>query len=427
MSRPNPLVFIVACSGFFAMTLNWFDISAGFTSLTQHFHIGGRGVALLVSVFLVGYGVFHIPAGVWVRRYGIRRVVLTGLIAESLAASVTGFAPDLSAVWGLRFVAGAGAALVAGAELALVTVLFPTDHLARAQSVASSAVYGFGALTGLWLWRPLVRHWGAADAFLLAGLVGIGVAGVHWVVLAAGPQRSIPHDTWPALQRVLRQKNLWWIGFGSMGGYGVYFTLSQLGPASVDAAFHVGTSAPWYGGAMLSTGILGAVIGGYWSDVRHTRKWFILGPGLATGAWILIWPHLSGSLALVGFLVTGFLTMLPRPAYTATPGDDRHDIPAHDVATAEGVVFTLLSIGGAVFPVLFSATSATFGGKAGWDMLGLASLVCALFALPMRDVLALQPTPHPASQWVGQRARPPDKRDLARANTARGTDGSPCG
>lgn len=405
--RATAVLFIVACTGFFAMTLNWFDLSAGSASLTHQLHVGASSLALMVSLFLSGYGVFHLPAGVWVRRYGIRRVAVTGLVVESLAAGVLGYAPGVLAVWSLRFIAGAGAALVAGAELALVTRLFRAHHLARAQSVASSAVYGLGALTGLGLWRPLVQHWGAADAFLLAGLVGLGIAGLHWAVLPDEAPQSAPHDTWPALQRVLRQRNLWWIGLGSMGGYGVYFTLSQLGPATVAATFHVDTPTSFYGEAMVAAGILGALIGGYWSDVRHTRKGFILGPGLALAGWVLLWPHLGGSFALPGFMVTGFLAMLPRPAYTATPGDDRHHIPAQDVATAEGVVFTLLGIGGAVLPVLFGVTTATFGGTTAWDALGVATLVCALGALPMRDVFVLQTAPRSverrSSRWTTER------------------------
>lgn len=394
MSRlSTPLLFIVACSGFFAMTLNWFDLSAGSAAIAAHFHVGMRGVALMVSLFLGGYGVFHIPAGVWVRRYGIRRVVVTGLVVESMAAGLVGLAPTVQVVWGLRLAAGTGAALVAGAELALVTRLYRGRHLARAQGVASSAVYGLGALTGLGLWRPLIHHWGSGMGLLLAGLVGLAIAGLHAAVLTPQTRRSSPSDTWPSLRRVLRHRNLWWIGLGSMGGYGAYFTLSQLGPAIASSTFHTVIPAFWYGDAMLAAGILGALIGGYGSDIHHTRKWFILGPGLALAGWLLVWPHLGGALTLFGFMISGFLAMLPRPAYTATPGDDRHHIPAPDVATAEGVVFTLLSIGGAALPLLFGVTSAAVGGKTAWDALGAAVLICSLAALPMRDILVLRTTP----------------------------------
>lgn len=387
--RATPVLFVVACAGFYAMTLNWFDFSAGSVLLIHKFHLGVSNLAIIVSMFLTGYGVFHIPAGVWVRRYGIRRVVVTGLVVESLAAGVVGLAPDVMAIWMLRFLAGSGAALVAGAELTLVTRLFRTHHLARAQSVASSAVYGLGALTGLGLWRPLVRDWGATEAFALAGLVGLAVAALHWATLPSEPPQSAPSDTWAALRRTLRHKNLWWSGLGSMGGYGVYFTLSQLAPSTLAGTFHVHGPTSYYGEAMLATGILGALVGGYWSDVRHTRRGVILGPSLAMAGWLLLWPHLGRSFVLAGFMVSGFLAMLPRPAYTATPGDDRHHIPPSDVATAEGVVFTLLSIGGAVLPVLFGATMISLGAAMAWGALGVATLICGLGALPMRDVFVL--------------------------------------
>lgn len=398
MSRgAAPSLLILACTGFFAMTLNWFDMSAGFPTLSHHFHLSVRGFSFIIAAFLIGYGVFHIPSGMWLRRYGIRRIVLVGLIGESLMAVLSGFPPSVPVIWVLRFFAGGGAAMVAGAELTLVTTLFHPNHLARAQGLAAGAAYGLGALTGLWLWSPLVQHWGMANAFMLAGAIGLGVASLHWIALPKELPHTPHHDSYVALKRVLRQKNLWWIGLGSMGGYGAYFTVSQIGAATIASTFHVHSSTALYGGVMLATGVVGALIGGYLSDRHHTRKWLILGPGLAIGIWIIIFPHLSAAFVLPGFMVTGFLSMLPRPAYAAVPGDDIRYIPLHDVATAEGLIFTFLAIGGALLPILFGATSWAFGDSVGWNVLGIAVLLCTLFAWPIQDAWASTRNPSVSS------------------------------
>ncbi len=72
--------------GFVALTLNWFDIAAAFPALGQQFHLQIAQLALLISLFIAGYGICHIPTGFLAYRFGLRNILLLGLLIESLAA-----------------------------------------------------------------------------------------------------------------------------------------------------------------------------------------------------------------------------------------------------------------------------------------------------------------------------------------------------
>jgi len=243
-------LLVVASLGCFTMTLNWFAVSAGFLDLVVRLHIGVNGLAWVVSSFILGYGIVHIPAGIWAQRFGLRRVVVAGLLAESMAAGLSGYAPNLVSILGLRLVAGAGAAMVMGSELALVTANFRGRRLALAQGIACSGAYALGALTGLYGWVSVIGWLGMRGALALAGVIGIVTAGLHLGFLPAKYGRAYDRTpTWRAFQRVIGHPNLRWVGLGAMGGYGAYFTLSQLGPTYLVTAFHLTpAAAAGYGG-----------------------------------------------------------------------------------------------------------------------------------------------------------------------------------
>lgn len=390
---------MVASTGFFALTLNWFDVSAAFPLLAHRFHLGVNGLSILVSLFLAGYGIFHIPAGLLVRRYGLRVTVVSGLLLEAVSAGLIGSVANLALLEVLRLMAGAGAALIMGAELALVTWSFRSRHLVIAQAIGSSAIYSLGALAGLG-WSFVIARLGLALSFQLAGAAGLAIAAIHWYVLSGGVREPVaqPTNTWRDVRRVLSHKNLWWVGLGAMGGYGSYFTLAQLGPTYLTASGPARADAIGYAGLILiAAGVPGAIWGGVWADRWHSRKAFIVGSATVIAALLFNLPFLPRSATPWVFAAVGFSVMAARPAYTAFPGDDRGHIQPEDIATAEGLLFTLLSAGAALFPLLWSLVHHILGATSAWEALGLATLATALLGLPIRDVAVLN--------WAATRSR----------------------
>ncbi len=87
-------MLLILSLGFVSLTLNWFDVASAFPALGQQFHLQIPQLALLISLFIAGYGIFHIPTGFLTYRFGLRNILLAGLLIEALGAIASAFAPN---------------------------------------------------------------------------------------------------------------------------------------------------------------------------------------------------------------------------------------------------------------------------------------------------------------------------------------------
>src|ERR1035438_6334665 len=58
-----PMLAVVSL-GIVALTLNWFDVATAFPPIGAEFKVGLGSLGLLISLYIVGYGLTHIPGGV---------------------------------------------------------------------------------------------------------------------------------------------------------------------------------------------------------------------------------------------------------------------------------------------------------------------------------------------------------------------------
>ena len=68
--------------GVMALTLNWFDVATAFPLIGADFHVGLGPLSLLISLYIVGYGVSHIPGGMLSTRIGMKRTIVLGLAVQ---------------------------------------------------------------------------------------------------------------------------------------------------------------------------------------------------------------------------------------------------------------------------------------------------------------------------------------------------------
>ncbi len=97
-------MLVILSLGFVQLTLNWFDIAAAFPAVGQQFGLQIPQLALLISLFLAGYGIFHIPTGFLAYRFGLRNILLAGILLESLGGIATAFAPNYAWLVILRII-----------------------------------------------------------------------------------------------------------------------------------------------------------------------------------------------------------------------------------------------------------------------------------------------------------------------------------
>ena len=98
-----------------------------------------------------------------------------------------------------------------------------------------------------------------------------------------------------ALWSALMTRDLWVYGIALLGGYGAYFTTSQLFSEYVTTDRHFDPSAGGLLSALiLLAGIPGSVLGGHWADRSTNLRMFVVGPLVAIAALLAgRWRHLQ--------------------------------------------------------------------------------------------------------------------------------------
>jgi len=162
-----------------------------------------------------------------------------------------------------------------------------------------------------------------------------------------------------------------------LGGYGAYFTTSQLFTTYATEDRHLSASSGGLLSALiLLAGIPGSLLGGYWLIAARTSgcSWWdptrrCRSPGPDSGG-----PDRSTLGLGIGigfFLIFGFAAWLAVPARVCR-------IDHAYIGTATGLMLSLAAIGGFFTPIIFGHLVTHTSFTVGWVFLAVASFVFAL-------------------------------------------------
>jgi ACS family D-galactonate transporter-like MFS transporter len=361
--------------------------------------LGIAELALLVSLFLIGYGIFHIPTGLFASHFGLRRLTLAGMLVESSAGVAPGLAPDDFWLEVFRVLAGIGGSLFVGCGFALAVSWFRGREIALAQGISGGVAFAVDAAVGLFPWVGLVAARGWRTAMVLGGVAGLLILGADTLRLRTPREEAglleAGNLRWDGVGRVLRQPTLWLVGLAVLGGMGGDFVVSQLLPTYAATKFHMAPStAGPLGAVVVLAGIPGSFLAGWWSDRGKNRKPFIRIPAGIAGVATLAVPFSPAALAgVLAVMLGGGGALFAFPALTALPGDRKDDVAPQDVATAEGLLLFLANaIGGFFVPILYGLFAARDGYTAAWVFVGGLTIV-----LPVIGLFARVPAHRPAA------------------------------
>ena len=149
-------------------------------------------VVLAYVVFNSVYTLGSYPAGVLTDRWPRHRVYAVGLMAFGVAYLGLGLVSGGWQVYALAAVYGLFPAFTDGVGKAWVSSLVPKQHLGRALGVFQGLNSGAVLVAGLWaglLWNVGAGH--GVVPLVVAGVVGLGAAGVVAGVFGRGSSRSV--------------------------------------------------------------------------------------------------------------------------------------------------------------------------------------------------------------------------------------------
>jgi hypothetical protein len=99
------------------------------------------------------------------------------------------------------------------------------------------------------------------------------------------------------------------------------------------------------------------------------------------GVALLLVPYLNVAGLIVVAGAVGCFGIISFVTWISLPGKLDHTLHISDVPTAVGLMLTIIAIGGATMPPIYSQIVTNYGSDAAWWFLGLATLVFAIFAL----------------------------------------------
>lgn len=172
------------------------NLSVAGIKIIEEFKISNVRFGFLNFAFLLGYASFQIPAGWLADRFGPRRVLTVGVIWWGIFSAVTasvsrGILNPLLILLTIRFLLGAGEAIIYPASNQFVASWIPTQERGIANGIIFAGV-GIGAGITPPTISYVMLHYGWRTSFLLSALIGLAAGGV-WYLLARDSPETHPH------------------------------------------------------------------------------------------------------------------------------------------------------------------------------------------------------------------------------------------
>jgi ACS family glucarate transporter-like MFS transporter len=173
------LLFVLSAISFLDRT----NISIAGLQISKEYGLGNQHLGWIATAFLIGYAGFQIPAGWLASRFGPRLVISMGVLWWGVATALTtmiptGFTQTVLLLIGIRFLLGAGEAVIYPSANMFVARWVPE----RERGIVNGLIFaGVGAGSGLTppLLAWFILHHGWRSAFWFSAVVGV-IAGAVW-------------------------------------------------------------------------------------------------------------------------------------------------------------------------------------------------------------------------------------------------------
>lgn len=170
-------------------------VNLALPTLLQDFNSTYAAVQWVVLSYLVSMAVFLPGIGRWGDLMGRKRVFMQGQALFTVGATLCAMAPDIAWLIVFRVIQAAGAAMMAGIGIAIVTETWPASQRGMALGIASGCI-ALGAVVGPLIGGFLLEWFSWRWLFLINVPVGLFSLGVVWRVVPglAGVNRGERFD-----------------------------------------------------------------------------------------------------------------------------------------------------------------------------------------------------------------------------------------
>ena len=174
---------------------NWFNIAAIFFLIALDLEQDISRLGLVTASFIIGVGVFQVPAGILAAKYGANKIAVFGILLASFCALLTGVSNTILQIAILRFVVGMGMACFFGPSVILISKYLGRQSEGLGIGLINSA-HAIGGIIGIFGWVILAQLFGWRSSLVIGGALGL-VTGLVLIisVLVAKPKIKSQDDS----------------------------------------------------------------------------------------------------------------------------------------------------------------------------------------------------------------------------------------
>jgi MFS family permease len=393
------LVFLPFAAGYF---LSYFfrNVNAVIAKdLAREFTLEPSDVGLLTSAYFLTFGLFQLPLGVLLDRFGPRRVVATLLCVTAVGAAVFGLAEGLASLALGRALIGLGVSACLMGSLKAFTLWFPLSRLAT----LSGWFIFLGALGGLAATAPVEAALGVVGwRAMFYGLAAASLAAAALIAVCV-PEKALPGAgaTWAeqfrAVGRIFRLPLFWRIALPFIVTHAAYQALQGLwlGPWLTDVGGLGREAAARLLFVTAGTYAVGSVFFGSFADrlaARGTPRLTTYKCGLAASFAAFLCIALDIALPRAGVLaVYGFTVISGAIAFALVAPQLPPEMSGRAITAVNFAHFALSfafqwGIGAVLraYPVV-EGRYAPEGYAAAFVAIGVAQAAVLAWLLPLRD------------------------------------------
>lgn len=176
--------WLIVATMVIAIVCNYLDrqlLSILKLEILGHFNIGDIEFAWILNVFLICYAIMYPVSGILVDKFGPKPVMFGGIAAWSLACIGGGLSQDVYQFAMFRGILGLAEPTIFTGQLVAVTLWFEKKTRATANSICQAGG-SIGTMSAPLVVAWMVRYFPWQDVFIIAGVAGLVIAGLWWLV-----------------------------------------------------------------------------------------------------------------------------------------------------------------------------------------------------------------------------------------------------
>ncbi len=355
--------------------INWYNVSPLFILIGSSLAISLSQLGLVPAFFLLGAGIFQIPAGIISSYIGPKKTAMLGMYLLSIFTILSGLAWNIYSILTFRFIVGVGAAFYFSPAIGILKNLFTQKRVGLAMGFYNAA-FNLGAGIAVLSWGMVAQQFGWRDALIISGVLGLAITIENHLTLPEPVQERSGK-----IKNVLLNRNVIFLGIGLAGFWGAYFATAQflftfLVKEKATSILLAGSISS----LILFSGVLGGPLGGYIHDIIGKGKMLLAILGIISSA-VMGSIFMANSITILflaivlGIVAVGIFSILyAMPARYS-------EIPEELIPLSIGMINSLQISLGSLAPYLFAFISDKYSFTFGWIFLAIFVLAFLPFLL----------------------------------------------